>query len=581
MLHNCITRHIEGAYDSSAGRRSSEASNACLQKRALTRTTDDSNAEKKPLKKTSEESFVKFETTLITEMANLLLITDSNFINNVGAFKGRKIKDLDVKSCQSRRAVMQEIHSLEEGIAVFSCLDMVTADIVKSTVNDVQEAVEFHLNQFYYALTQKVEEADGKLAIGIVAPMFWISLSEETRRTLNHVYKSMKKTPVKGIWISGYFRDIQTGVDGTHLTSRSGHKFIQHVYDFFALIGMASNLGRPELEAESTTTASVDWSEEMAEQDPEAVVLLAPPEEISPARTSSTRSMSILDMPERLASNPRPLQISDPTQLRLLQLAGTGFDFSVPPPTVAAPAPATLGDLGASLTRLEQRVGGLEAKSFFDSLMMASLKEEHDTEANVAMLNRVTISGVIIEGLFSMRDTDKVDAMKTKVREIINQLKDEGQEFQVLFVRHLNKQKRGQSSAVIEVRFSDEKQAKLFRSMFVKKQKELPEKINVTPVVRLATRVRVEMMHSISNLYMRHDSSISRCLCLQYLPKPVIKTVRKNSAGVEMSRTMTFIEAICWVKAEGLTRSLDLKKAYDRAGASFRGTLNQHFVLMN
>ena len=46
-LHNCITRHIEGAYDSSAGRRSSEASNACLQKRALTRTTDDSHAEKK------------------------------------------------------------------------------------------------------------------------------------------------------------------------------------------------------------------------------------------------------------------------------------------------------------------------------------------------------------------------------------------------------------------------------------------------------------------------------------------------------------------------------------------------------
>ena len=103
----------------------------------------------------------------------------------------------------------------------------------------------------------------------------------------------------------------------------------------------------------------------------------------------------------------------------------------------------------------------------------------------------------------------------------------------------------------------------------------------MTPVVRLATRVRVEMMHSISNLYMRRDPTVVKALCLQYLPKPVIKTVRKNHAGVEISRTMTFIEAICWVKVEGLSTSVDLRKAYERAGASFRGTLNQHFVLMN
>ena len=521
-------------------------------------------------------------------MSRLLLITDSNFINNVGAFKGRKIKDLEVKSCQSRRIVMQEVHSMEEGIVVLSCLDMMASDISKSVATDPQAAIEHQLTQLFYTLTAKAEEAEGKLAIGVMAPLFWTSLSEETRRTLNHVYKTMKKTSVPGVWISGYFRDIQAGADGTHLTRHSAARFIQHTFDFFSLIGMASNLGRPELEPEvaPTPAASVDWAEEMAEmaeQDPDAVSILAPPEDrpvASPARTTSALSMSMMDMPGNQVSNPRPSLSLGSTQLRLLQLAGGGVDFSVPPPPVAQP-PASLGDIGLSLARIEQRVGFLEAKSFYDNLMMASLKEENDTEANIAMLNRVTISGVTIEGINSMKDADKVTAMKAKVTEYIDFLKDDGQEFQVLFVRHLNQQRRGQKTAVIEVKFPDDKQAKMFRAAFVKKQKELTEKINVTPVVRLSTRVRVEMMHSIAGLIMRRDLTVVRALCLQYLPKPVIKIVRKNNAGLEVSRTMTFIEAVCWVKVEGEIKSLDLRKAYERAGASFRGTLNQNFVLMD
>ena len=525
-------------------------------------------------------------TVVSLKMSKLLLITDSNFINNVQAFKGRKIKNLEVKSCQSRRTIMQEVHTMDEGIMVLSCLDMLASEIVKSTANDPQAAVEHQLTQLFYTLTAKAEEADGKLTIGVMSPLFWTSLSEETRRTLNHVYKTMKKTSVPGVWISGYFRDIQAGADGTHLTSRSAARFIQHTFDFFALIGMASNLGRPELEpeAESTNVAPVDWSEEMAEQDSDAVSLLAPPDDravVSPARTTSALSMSILDMSGNQASYQRPPIAMGSTQLRLLQLAGGGIDFSVPPPVVSAQPPATIGDIGVGLFKLEQRVGVLEAKTFYDSLMMASLKEEQDTEANIAMINRVTISGVVIDGLVTMKDVDKVTAMKAKVSEYIDFLKEDGQEFQVLFVRHLNKQIRGQKSAVIEVKFPDDKQAKMFRANFVKKQKELSEKINVTPVVRLATRVRVELLHSIANLYSRRDQTVIRALCLQYLPKPVIKIVRKNNAGVEVSRTMTFIEAVCWAKVEGGTRQLDLKKAYDRAGASFRGTLNQHFVLLD
>ena len=47
-------------------------------------------------------------------MARLLLLADSNFENNYGKFQGRKIIDLETKSCQSRRVVMQELDKMEK-----------------------------------------------------------------------------------------------------------------------------------------------------------------------------------------------------------------------------------------------------------------------------------------------------------------------------------------------------------------------------------------------------------------------------------------------------------------------------------
>ena len=124
------------------------------------------------------------------------------------------------------------------------------------------------------------------------------------------------------------------------------------------------------------------------------------------------------------------------------------------------------------------------------------------------------------------------------------------------------------------------KQAKDLRAQFVKKRKEMPDKLNITPVVRLATRVRVEMMHSISAMVKRVDPTVDRAMCLQYAPKPVIKIFRKTAAGADVTKTMSFTESITWVKVNGLEDRINLAKAYERAGASSRGTLAQSFVLL-
>ena len=153
--------------------------------------------------------------------------------------------------------------------------------------------------------------------------------------------------------------------------------------------------------------------------------------------------------------------------------------------------------------------------------------------------------------------------------------------FEVQFVRHLNHKKRGAKTAVIEVKLADQKQAKDLRAEFVKKRKNLPEKLNIAPVVRVATRVRIEIMHSIADLLKKHDRSISSAYCLQYIPKPVLKIVRKSQTGAEFTTTMSFCESISWAQQNELLNAIDLKKARERAGASFRSTMSQHFVVLN
>ena len=105
--------------------------------------------------------------------------------------------------------------------------------------------------------------------------------------------------------------------------------------------------------------------------------------------------------------------------------------------------------------------------------------------------------------------------------------------------------------------------------------------INVAPVVRLATRVRVEIMRAIADQMKKMDKTIAKAFCLQFVPRPIIKIIRKNAAGVELTRTKSFIEAVCWAKEEDLIDVIDWKPANDRAGSSFAGRKPQFFVVLD
>ena len=524
-------------------------------------------------------------------MARILLLADSNFKNNYGAYPGRLLKELEVKSCQSRKAVIESIADVEEGIVVIAALDMIAADIAKSTAKDADNAVEMYINQLVYKLVDRVDESDGKVAFGIVAPLFWTSHSEEVKRALNHAYKTMKKTPMTKIWVADPLKEVKAGADGTHLTVNSANRYIKHISEFFGCISTESGFNCVQFREEEAAQENDErrsWAEQVEEMETDTGISLAPPAEVEqpppartvtmlipPTRSDTMMSASMLDPTFSLQSpnlaGPRTL---DGTQSRLLRIAEDLPDLSVPPPATVN----NLAEINGSFARINRRLGSLEEKSFFSNLMMATLKEEQDTEANKAMLNRITISGVEIENLGNMTETEKIRAMREKVTGICESLKEEGQEFEIQFVRHLNNQVRGQKYSVIEVKFPDAKQAKEIRAAFVKKRKSLSDKINISPVVRLATRVRIEIMHAVCDALKRIDTTISRANCLQFVPKPVIKYTRKSATGNETTRTWTFIDAVTWAKDNADV--VDLKKARERAGATFRGTLAQHFVIL-
>ena len=137
----------------------------------------------------------------------------------------------------------------------------------------------------------------------------------------------------------------------------------------------------------------------------------------------------------------------------------------------------------------------------------------------------------------------------------------------------------------MEIRFGDNQQASNFRMQFVRARKEPRHSeqlanLNVSPVVRLATRVRVEILRAIADQMKKMDNSIVKAYCLQFVPRPIIKVVKKNAAGVEITRTWSFIEAVCWVKEEDVGHEINWKKAEDRAGSSFTGRKAQFFVVL-
>ena len=230
------------------------------------------------------------------------------------------------------------------------------------------------------------------------------------------------------------------------------------------------------------------------------------------------------------------MELSQPEGQRQIQGPSTTFgewDFSVPPPLSQVNDPY---EIGRSIRNLNGRVTELETKSYYDNIVMANLKEAQDTEWNIANLRKVVIRGLKIENLEKATSQEKAKAMKDEVVALADQVKGD-ETIEVKFVRQLNGQVRKPKHLVVEARFGDDTQATTFRKAFIeasKKQKQNQQEgaepgegrslegISVAPVVRLSTRVRVEILKAMAEIITASHTNFS-AYCQQYAPRPVLK----------------------------------------------------------
>jgi len=482
---------------------------------------------------------------------------------------------------------------------------------------DMQDrAVELAYNHILWKVMERLDDGEGQLAVGVVAPIFWRAHSKPTWDGMHHAYSLARKYPVQRLFFSEYVPGLGMKKDRIHLVPRAGRKYVELVHEFFKKIDHDLKLNLVHFESpDLTMTLTPDLAlatgheeedeDEDMDMDEAGMEATLPTETVSPARTLSNVSPSML----RSMSGVNPISLNPGSGFGVLtgsnaiSLAPAAHPFgrqlfTVPPPrgpptaTSSAhqqppPPPTTwptmlTPELSTSLARIEERIGALERKSLQDNIMMAALQEDQDAEANRTMLDRLTISGIQIQNIRRMKDIERNPLMRTKVEEAINMFKEEDLEFQIAFIRHLNRQARKPDDTVLEVRFKDSKQAASVRSSYIKKKDDPTlDGLFITPTVRLATRVRVEVLQAIARLVKKEDSTVTKTQCVQFIPKPILKVFRKDSNGSEYFRTMTFIDSVVWVKENDVEKKLDLTKAYRRAGAAFKGILAQNFVIMS
>ena len=202
----------------------------------------------------------------------------------------------------------------------------------------------------------------------------------------------------------------------------------------------------------------------------------------------------------------------------------------------------------------------------------------------------MTLTGVKIENFQGTAENDKPAAMKEAVNSIIALVTAEADKNSrtVVFTRHRNKHIRNAPTVVIEARFQDAKQAVAFRKDYVatfkklKAEDKLPDElagVSVFPVQTLTTRVRATLLQAMARVVDDATGSNISAYCQQFNTRPTLKIITKNGDRTSY-QTFGFVEAILKLKSNDDLHRVALDQAYQKAGSTFRGRLEQLFVIL-
>jgi hypothetical protein len=229
--------------------------------------------------------------------------------------------------------------------------------------------------------------------------------------------------------------------------------------------------------------------------------------------------------------------------------------------------------VGQRLDKLEAKI---DERRWNDNLMFARTREELDTATNKSKEDRIIMTGLTSA---SPPPRDKAQRSQWIRQVVVDTIKRFKPDFdgKIGFVNQ--GKNNGREIPMVEVKLGLIETASNIRKAFADKRKEGDGKtlgrLYVANSVTLSTHVRIDVMKSIAKKISVGNES---AYVAAFSSRPIlhVKSLNPDDANI---RAFTFIDSI--IKYGSILVRGDLEDAYRRAGASFRGQLEQHFVVLN
>ena len=230
-------------------------------------------------------------------------------------------------------------------------------------------------------------------------------------------------------------------------------------------------------------------------------------------------------------------------------------------------------EIGRLSKELQEKDKEALERKLQDSLVTARMREELDYISNSKKEDRIIITGITSRTPMPTSNEEKKKWLNEIVGEVINKIVPDSSK-NIVFTSLVSRQSK--AIPLVEVRFDNKETAFNIRKGFSAKKRsdENLGKIFIANSVTLATRVRVDILKAIAKKYSNEKENLS---VSAFVSRPVIN-IRSKDGSLRLG-TFNFSDALARFGA-GL-RSDELGEAYRRAGAAFKGQLQQNFVVLN
>ncbi len=240
--------------------------------------------------------------------------------------------------------------------------------------------------------------------------------------------------------------------------------------------------------------------------------------------------------------------------------------------------------LKESVSRLAERSGALETQVRLrrqrDNLVFARIKEESDGELNRSREDRVVISGLDRFSGSLTSHQEKKDHYKAVVADLVLKACPDLDPVPSILDVIVNLRREGNPS--IEVKFSSVAAALTFRKAAASLAKaEDPNFVRLffANSITQATRVRIEIMKAIS---LKLTTPTEKAYVQGFISRPVLRYLSRDPAVTHCAgtgRSYSFVDSVN--RFGDLLLQSELTTAYRRAGSTFRGAMEQYFVVLN